>query len=328
MSKKSSRADRDFPKFMRTFPFHHMSVKVFGALTACVIGLSSLMVAFPGYAAQTSCPALFANGQAPDVVNVQMLNRAQELCFSEFAVLHSGLTKGPLWSAEILTRQRVVDAASVDRDDVFHAESSVPAADRAELEDYVRSGYDRGHLAPAANMASIKAQDESFSLANMIPQQPDLNRRLWAQMESTARALTSNYDQVYVVTGPAFLSKRLKRLNGRVIVPTHVFKALYVPQVNGAAVWWAENDGDGKSFEVISLAQLRERAGVDVFPGLSEEVKSNALPLPEPKTYSNRSNHAKTAKSDTVSREPVGSVTPSETGWLDYAIAILNQLIR
>lgn len=245
----------------------------------------------------SSCPANFFKGEEPAVVRQSLLQRSSELCFDEFAILHSGLTKTPLWSAEHLSRDRVIDAKAIDREDVFHPEPRLPSMDRAELKDYQRSGYDRGHMSPSADMATVKGQDESFSLANMVPQNAKLNRNLWKDMESTVRALTKKYNDVYVVTGPAFVGDKFLRLNGRVIVPSHVFKAIYIPKVNAAAVWWADNSGDGTTYEVISLDQLKDRTGIDAFPSLDYMVKDSVAGLPKPQAQADRNMAQKSARS-------------------------------
>jgi len=72
----------------------------------------------------------------------------------------------------------------------FHPDKSIPSAERAELRNYARSGYDRGHVAPSADMFDMQSQHESFSLANMVPQEPSVNRRIWGAVELTTRKLT------------------------------------------------------------------------------------------------------------------------------------------
>lgn len=296
-----------------------------------LIGILSsvvIIVAPPTLASAASCDQLYPAQVQPRILKESLNQKTEILCYEEFSLLHSGIAKTSLWTAQHLTADGIAAAETVDREDVFHADSRIAPQNRAELEDYRRSGYDRGHMAPAADMTSVKAQDESFSLANMVPQLPELNRGMWSRMESTTRNLAKQYGEVYVVTGPAFIGKNLKRLNGRVFVPTHTYKAVYLPTVKQAGVWWAENSGKGTSYEVISVDELSARTGVDVFPGLSEQVKATAVQLPEPKAYSNRNGVAKTQPSS--DHAPTQSKVPpvSEPTWLDYGFAILERLLK
>ena len=102
-------------------------------------------LAMPARAA-TECPEHFAGGVAPTITNPKLKARTQEVCFEAFAVLHSGISRTPLYSAEHLTRANLNAAGKLSRKDSFHPESALPAQDRAELKDYARSGYDRGHM--------------------------------------------------------------------------------------------------------------------------------------------------------------------------------------
>lgn len=89
-------------------------------------------LAMPAWSA-TQCPEYFVAGQPPTVTNPKLQARTQEVCFEAFAVLHSGLSRTPLYSAEHLTRANVEAARELSRKDSFHPESSLPAQDRAEL---------------------------------------------------------------------------------------------------------------------------------------------------------------------------------------------------
>ncbi|WP_420229746.1 DNA/RNA non-specific endonuclease [Psychrobacter sp. ER1] len=125
-----------------------------------------------------------------------------------FAVMYSGVSRTPLWSAEHLDRTRLQQAKQIDREDSFHEESKLPKSARASLSDYSGSGYDRGHLAPNANMANRSQQYDSFSLANIAPQSPRNNRYIWRNIESATRYLTQQYGEVYTITGVAFTNKK------------------------------------------------------------------------------------------------------------------------
>ncbi|CAO4143354.1 Endonuclease [Methylorubrum thiocyanatum] len=232
-----------------------------------------------------ACPALFADGRAPALVNPKLADRAVPLCFEAFAVLHSGASRTPLYAAERLTRRSVSAARRVERADAFHDEDRLPEDDRASLADYVRSGYDRGHLAPAGDMPSATAQAESFSLANIVPQNRSVNRGLWAAIEESVRRLATERGELFVVTGPIFEGRSVGAIKGRVLVPTQLFKAIYDPRTGEAGAYLVAN-ASGAEWHAVSLAALRDRTGLDVFPALPDAAKAKAMPLPEPHEFS------------------------------------------
>jgi endonuclease G, mitochondrial len=251
-------------------------------------------------AAPTECPQFFPHGPAPDLVNPKLLPKTQEICYSAFAVLHSGITRTPLWAAEHLTRDGLDAAVATERRDTFHEEFRLPPDERADLDDYARSGFDRGHLAPAADMPDEQAQHESFSLANMIPQDPQSNRGLWSGIESAVRGLARKSGELYVVSGPIFQGATLRRLRGRVLVPTHIFKAVYDPKRNQAGAYLVEN-ADGDQWRSVSIAELQQITGIDPFPGLAPLVKDQAMALPEPKLPGKRPKQTeKPGSADTI----------------------------
>lgn len=225
------------------------------------------------------CGQNFYQSTAPDYINQNLLKQSVPLCFNGFATLYSGVTRTPLWSAEYLTRNRLSRAEEIPREDSFHSESRLPSRMQAQLSDYKGSGYDRGHLAPNADMANKSQQYDSFSLANIIPQTPENNRYVWKNIESVTRYLTKKYGEVYVVTGVAFSGNKVTQINGRVMVPSHTFKAIYVPSTGEAGAYYAPND-DSKRLEVISIDELALLSGIDVFPRISAQAKATAMLLP------------------------------------------------
>ena len=134
-------------------------------------------------------------------------------------------------------------------------------------------------MAPSGDMPDAAAQDQSFSLANMVPQAPALNRGLWEGIESAVRAMAVRRE-LYVVTGPVFAGSELEAV-GRVLVPGAVWKAVLDPERRRAAAYVAENRDDAE-WRVVSMAQLRTITGLDVFPSLPRWSKMARLRLPDP----------------------------------------------
>lgn len=227
----------------------------------------------------SQCSQSFYGGVYPEFTNPKLSDNTQALCMDGFAVMYSGVSRTPLWSAEYLDRKRLQQAKEIDREDSFHEESRLPKSMRAKLSDYSGSGYDRGHLAPNGNMANRSQQYDSFSLANIAPQSPRNNRYIWRNIESATRYLSQQYGEVYTITGVAFTSKKTKQLADRVLVPSHFFKAVYIPASNQAGVYYAPND-ESERIEVISLDELTAKIGIDVLPVLDAQTKAQAFDLP------------------------------------------------
>lgn len=248
--------------------------------TCLVVAFAFLLQPFVVQAAPSLCPEHFAEGKAPDLLNPRLAAGARARCFEAFAVLHSAATRTPLYAAEHLTAARIRAARRTPRTGEFHAEPALPPSERADLADYARSGFDRGHMAPSGDMPDTDSQQESFSLANMVPQDPTLNRGLWERIESAVRTLAVRRGELYVVTGPVFQGERLATV-GNVIVPTHVFKAVLDPRRGVAGAYVAVNDGEAL-WQPASMAQLAELTGIEVFPGLTRRARAGIMPLPKP----------------------------------------------
>ena len=145
--------------------------------------LLAALVASPA-AATTSCPAHFLNGTAPVITNVKLTAKARELCYGRYAVAHSGVLRVPIWSAEHMTSTGAKAALRTSGGKYsFKAERRLPESERAELSDYNRSAFDRGHMTPSGNFASKRDDQATFTLANVVPQHPCLNQRTWRLME-------------------------------------------------------------------------------------------------------------------------------------------------
>jgi endonuclease G len=131
-------------------------------------------------------------------------------------------------------------------------------------------------------MFDLQSQHESFSLANMIPQDPSVNRGVWSKIETGVRRMAKARGELYVVTVPLFQGGKLQRIGGAVMVPTAIFKAVYDPRKNEAGAYIVENT-EGATPRVISIAECEKLSGIRIFPKLDDQVKARAMRLPLPR---------------------------------------------
>ncbi|KAL5357166.1 hypothetical protein BJX96DRAFT_143996 [Aspergillus floccosus] len=152
-------------------------------------------------------------------------------------------TRNPAWVAEHITPASLALKEADRKNSTFYEDATIPAAFRAKLSDYFRSGYDRGHQVPAADAKwAQQAMDETFALTNMCPQVGEgFNRDYWAHFEEFCRGLAKKYPSVRIVTGPLYLPHRDPdgkwRVSYEVIgnppnvaVPTHFYKVIYAEE--------------------------------------------------------------------------------------------------
>jgi len=185
------------------------------------------------------------------------------------------------WVAYELTRDRLdknwVDrAASFFPDPLVRTESATPR-------DYSGSGYDRGHLVPAADMAfDTLAMNETFFMSNISPQERAFNGGIWRELEENVRDWARKFEHLYVVTGPV-LSKAGKGRIGfsKVTVPEAYYKVLLAPEQHRAIAFVLPNGvSDQPLMEyATTIDQVEQLTKIDFFPkmlrGLDEELEAS-----------------------------------------------------
>jgi endonuclease G, mitochondrial len=163
------------------------------------------------------------------------------LCRSGYAVLHSPVYKTPIYVAERL--EAINLDGPIARTDDFRADPELPPGERSELVDYRGSGYDRGHMAPAADFTTDAARmSQSFLLSNMIPQNGSLNSGWWDSLERATRACAKTLGTVYVLSGPIYSDPVATIGPGKAGVPSNLFKII------------ADGGGNSKAFIVPNAA--------------------------------------------------------------------------
>lgn len=156
-----------------------------------------------------------------------------------FTLAYNGQTRNPHWVYHKLTPALLEKETSREECD-FKEDPLIPQHIRATKNDYTGSGFDRGHLCPAADCETQKAMEDSFFFSNIAPQAPTFNRGYWKKLENHVRELTKTYRVVHAFSGPLYLSNKARdgkryvkyQVIGKnnVAVPTHFFMLIFVEQ--------------------------------------------------------------------------------------------------
>lgn len=181
------------------------------------------------------------------------------------------------WVAWELTRKET--KGKEGRTDKFLPDPDVLGA-KAYTSDYTKSGYDRGHMAPAADMKwSRQAMEESFFMSNICPQNPNLNRGDWNDLEEKSRQWAKKYGAVYIACGPIYDTKRPKRIgNNKVAVPDAFYKVILInDKKNPKAIGFIfPNKAGHKPLNkyIVTVDSVEKRTNIDFFPTLPDEIEN------------------------------------------------------
>mgnify|MGYP000042585006 CR=1 FL=1 len=238
-------------------------------LAGIVFATLQLFAQKPSPALQTSHPFQYDNLELgiPGKTDA-LINR------DGYAVGFSDAHKQAVFVIYKLTKMEVI-TKNAKRSNRFRADPEIPNGS-ATPEDYRKSGFDRGHLASAADMAwSVKTMEDSFLMSNMSPQKPAFNRGIWARLEAQVRAFAVVEEEVFVVTG-AILPKEKTVTVGEsgVTAPFYFYKVVYdltPPQKMIAFV--LPNEGskcDLREF-AVTVDAVEELTGLDFFSLVPKE---------------------------------------------------------
>lgn len=201
----------------------------------------------------------------------------------EQIIRHSGYTVSynkdlriPNWVSYELTRRETTGKEK--RNDRFIADPLVKGVS-ATNEDYSRSGYDKGHMAPAADMKwSNTAMKESFYFSNICPQHPQLNRRGWKKLEEKIRDWAAADSAIIVICGPV-IRKQAKTIGkNKVVVPQQFFKVVLSPFVKPMrAIGFLFNNEqcvDPLSAYTVTIDSIERLTNMDFFAPLPDEIEN------------------------------------------------------
>lgn len=205
-------------------------------------------------------------------------NQGQYICRLGYAARYNYSTKVSEYVVEKVTAKSVVGTAP--RKDEFREDPEVPPQYRATLKDYQGSGYDRGHMAPAADFYySVQAMSESFFLTNMMPQVPGNNRGIWKYTEEYTRAWAKAYEEIYVITGVVY-SEPVTKFGNNVMVPAYLYKIVVAPKANKSIAIMYPNQKlpiEDIPKYIVTISDIESYTGINFMPNLPPTLKSLEL---------------------------------------------------
>lgn len=209
-----------------------------------------------------ACRDLFPLSQPLPLNIVSAEWKVRGLCSDAFAVLHSGKSKTPLVVIERLNRAQLEDASGEKRTNEFYPDPRLPRQERAHLDDYKGSGFDRGHNAPAGDAPTPNAMAQSVALSNIMPQDGVNNRKVWNKLEQDTRKYVKRAaGDVFVYTGPLFDTGFTTIGRGQVYVPTRIFKLVYDASSKRAWAHVLPNSADAQLGRPISYPEFVRQTG-------------------------------------------------------------------
>lgn len=226
-----------------------------------------------------ACDASAGAAEADDKLVMQTSPKGtpeQILKRTGYVASYNKATLLPNWVAWHLTAERTEGSAK--RSGVDFAEDTEVPEPRATDWDYYNSGYDRGHMCPAAdNKWSKKAMEESFLFTNMCPQNGNLNRGDWNEMEMACRKWAKKYGGLYIVCGPILYKGKHRTIgNNKVVVPEAFFKVVLRTGDDPQAIGFIYKNTSGnrpKDSYVNTVDEVERITGINFFPSLPDDVE-------------------------------------------------------
>lgn len=200
----------------------------------------------------------------------------------DFSLAYSEQHEQAIWVAYEL-RGDLLRSREAERSDWFEEDPRVISGS-ARHADYIKSGYTRGHLAPAADFVhDQKAMDKSFFMSNISPQMYHFNGGVWRELEENVRDWARLNDRLLVVTGPVWDENPKQIGKNGVSVPKAFYKAILdadEPEKKGIAFLIPHEKTDKPLDQfAISIRELEELTEIDFYMDLYDKKLQDSLEM-------------------------------------------------
>ena len=252
--------------------------KIVLAVSLIVIFVAAWQIWADSAKAKTSSAQGIAPGDSINLTTVVMPSDmpSQIVPYHGFTLSYNPQMHVPNWVAWELTANETDGAVS--RENKFYCDETVSGC--AEPYDYNYSGYDRGHMCPAGDMKwDRESMHDSFSMANICPQQKILNTGAWKRLEENCRKWARSQGSLIVICGPVLTDKITEYLGDtRVAVPKRFYKVLLNPNTSPMmGIGFIMDNGrveGGMQQAAVSIDEVERVTGLDFFSELPDEVEN------------------------------------------------------
>lgn len=206
----------------------------------------------------------------------QTQRTVQPICREAYLVAYDAPVKIPAYVAYTLKPENALGC--FPRTNAFVSDQSLKGTG-ARPDDYVGTGYDKGHAAPDGDLSySQIVEYESFLMTNMYPQHGSLNRGIWKLLETSVRGWSVQRNQTFTIYVGAFYGQGNESFKG-IIIP-HGYYKIVINQATGEVAGWQfphtkpyVNLGNDLTKFRAPIAQIMQQAGVKyAFPQNAREV--------------------------------------------------------
>ena len=200
----------------------------------------------------------------------------EHIVHAAFTLCYSEKHEQAKWVAYRLTDEMCYDN-NEKRSNNFRSDTAVKTGS-ASPKDYLKSGYDRGHLCPAGDMGwNVLTMNQSFLMSNMSPQLPAFNRGIWKRLESNVREWAKINNEIYVVTA-GVLEDSLPAIGlNNVAVPRYYYKIILdykQPVLKAIAFVMLNKESKQSVFDfAVSIDSVEILTGIDFFPALPDSLE-------------------------------------------------------
>lgn len=202
-------------------------------------------------------------------------NFGEIVVHNDYTLSYSKSCQQPEWVIYKLTDEMLSKNKSCKRPNYFKKNDLITDQEATHY-DYTNSGFDRGHLVPAADMKyNCVSYKETFLTSNISPQKHKFNSRIWYDLEKQVRDWVNNKDELYIITGPVISKDNKKIENTNICIPSFFYKIIFNVKDTNIIAFLIPHDEEIKIIRnyIVSVDDIELITNINFFYKIENEMK-------------------------------------------------------